>query len=110
MKRRSISVLIAPLLLMAAQAQTTAVTLPAGARLRVKLQTPVNTKTANSGDPVDAILIAPLLPASLQTEIFRWNVPQDREKGDQSDYSPRASAPRRITSNRANTRPHHREG
>ncbi len=53
--------LIASLLFLAgAQAQTTAVALPAGTRFHVRLQTPVNTKTANSGYPVEAILIAPL--------------------------------------------------
>jgi hypothetical protein len=58
MKGRNISVLIGHLLLgIAAQAQTIPVTVPAGTRLRVKLETPVNTKTAHAGDDVKATLI-----------------------------------------------------
>ena len=47
------------LLAIAAQAQTIPVTVPAGTRLRVKLETPVNTKRLLS-DHVEATLIEPI--------------------------------------------------
>lgn len=60
MKGRNISVSIGYLLLaIAAQAQTIRVTVPAGTRLRVKLETPVNTKHLLS-DRVEATLIEPI--------------------------------------------------
>jgi hypothetical protein len=58
MKGRTISMLVGYLLLaIAVQAQTIPVTVPAGRCLRVKLETPVNTKTAQAGDGVEATLI-----------------------------------------------------
>src|SRR5947209_8327286 len=58
MNRPKLFAIVGALLLAAvAHAQDTKVTLPAGTRLRVKLETPVDTKTAHAGDAVEAALI-----------------------------------------------------
>jgi hypothetical protein len=61
MKRTSIwGALICSLVLLPGQAQTLPDSVPAGTRLRAKLDTSVSTKTSRVGDGVEAVLIEPV--------------------------------------------------
>src|ERR1700743_3571115 len=53
-------------------------TLPANTELSVRLRTPLSTRTAKSGDPVEAVVIAPLVttPAVLPGDVVRGTVTQ----------------------------------